>query len=271
MRHPVIALFALVALVSAGARLRADPVWQINIVGDMYSDGRKLEHPTPAKPAFYLPVVAGYAELGGHWDGDAPPPPRQMVHSLALALADQGYLATRQIEVPAPPGTPAGPDGKHPATVKAFQPAPSLIVVLSWGAIHAQAVNLNADVTTDQPPLVANGNQILGLIAGKNFDSVADFGMKTSELIESVGADRFFVMISAYDFAAYTARHKRVLLWVAKMSVPSTGESMQQLMPILIKQGAPMIGRESLGPKEITLPSIKSGHVEIGPAVPVKD
>ncbi len=261
---PLLAAFALSPLHS-----QADPVWEINVVGDMYQEGRVFAHPTPEKPAYYMPIVKGFVELGAQVAGDAPPSAREMVHNLAVALASQGYLASRQIQVPAPRGTPKGPDGTVPATVPAFQPAPSLIIVFNWGSLRAQTIDLNSDVTTSNPAAVINQNQMLGLIAGKNMDSIADFGMKTEQIMSSIGDDRYFVMLSAYDFNAYVTKHKRTVLWVAKVSVPSQGQNMTAVMPTLIKQGAPLFGRETMGPKQMDVPSVPVGHVEIGTATEV--
>jgi len=52
---------AFAALLPAWAG--ADPVWQLNMVGDMYDAGRTVHRPTPDKPVFYLPVVAGNTEV----------------------------------------------------------------------------------------------------------------------------------------------------------------------------------------------------------------
>ena len=74
----------------------------------------------------------------------------------------------------------------------------------------------------------------------------------------------YFVTVSAYNFGAYTRQGRKVLLWIAKMSIPAEGESMTRLMPALIAGAAPLFGRETLGAKGITLPADLTEHVESG-------
>jgi hypothetical protein len=248
-------------------RALAEATWEINVVGDMYEDGRKVIRPTPEKPAYYFPIVTGFTEMGATQAGDPAPPRKQVVHDLATALAAEGYLVTSQVDVPAP-ANPGDRTGKSaPATVKAFAPPPSLILVFHWGALRAVTLPsaLGADVqAATAPPEVVNKGQMIGLMAGKNFDSTVDFGDKTEKILQGIQNDRYFVMVSAYDFDAYNQQHKKVLLWVAKMSVPSAGNTMSAVMPALIKSGGPFFGRETTGPKTMDVPVLPDGKVEIG-------
>ncbi len=248
-------------------RLTATSVWQMSLVGDMYDEGRKLTHPTREQPVYYFPVVLGFAELGAKIAGDKPPPAKGIVHELALALAVQGYRVSREIEVPAPAGSAtATPPAAH---AKALEPPPSLILVFSWGSLRPEKMDVNADVMDSTPPVVLNQNQMLGLIAGKNFDSIVDFSSRTQEIWSGVQDDRYFVMISAYDFNAYQQQHKKVRLWVAKVSVPADGENMAEVLPALIKTGGAIFGHETIGPTVLDVPTVREGRVEIGTPVVV--
>jgi hypothetical protein len=240
----------------------ASQVWQFSLVGDMYKEGKDLSHPTPEKPVFYYPIVVGYTQMGARVAGtpETPPTKKEIVHDLALALLAQGYRATQEVEVPA---KAVRPGEKMPATTKALSPPPSLLLVLSWGSLRAQKLE-SGDVTDASPPPVANQNQMIGLIAGKNFDSIVDFGQRAEDVWEGVQDDRYFVMVSAYDFDAYFQHHKKVVLWVAKMSVPTSGTTMADVMPALIKTGAPLFGHETIGPKVMDVPNAPEGKVEVG-------
>ena len=245
----------LFAAVLPAAALGA-PVWNINLVGDMYQDGRNVTHPTPDKPAYYFPVVGGYQELGTKDTGLQPPPAKDIVHALAAALAREGYLVSQEINVPAKGGAPAA---------KALSPPPSLVLVFHWGYLNAEKFDTSADVmSSSQSTTVINRDKILGLTSGKNLDSIVDFGLQTQTIMEGIVDDRFFVMISAYDFDAYNQQHKKVRLWVAKLSVLSAGTTMTEALPALIKNGGTVFGRETMGPKTVDVPMAPAGRVEIG-------
>lgn len=264
---PWVLLLALVLPASAFAAT----VWEISIVGDMDNEGRAVTRPSADKPAYYFPVVGGYQELGTKDRGVKPPPARDIVHELAASLAHEGYLVSQEVEVPAPAGS-ATPK------VKALSPPPSLVLVFHWGYINPEKLDSGDDVmAATSTPDVLNRDKILGLTAGKHLDSIVDFGsLQTQAIMDGVVDDRFFVMISAYDFKAYNEQHKKVRLWVAKMSVPSAGSTMAEVLPVLIKSGAPLFGRETIGPKSVDVPIVPAGRVDVGtptvvPVPPVKN
>jgi hypothetical protein len=254
--RPAARIAGLGIILGAGSAALAAPLWEVTLVGDMYPAGEAAARPTPAKPAFYFPIVMGFTELGAVRAGDRPPPVGDMVHRLAAVLAAQGYLVTRQV-----PG---------PAGGTALSPPPSLLLVFHWGALRPEKFNLTTDVAADNaaaPAAVVNRSQMLGLIGGNNLDAIADFGLQARELQE-MQYDRYFVMVSAYDFDAYFRRHQLVRLWVAKMSMPIGGTSMGQAMPALIAAGGPVLGRGTVGPKTAEVPAVPAGRVEVGtPAV----
>jgi hypothetical protein len=251
-------------------------VWVINLVGDMSDQGRDLPHPAPDKPVYYYPIVRGYTELGPTQTGliEQPPPAKEIVHHLAAALSAQGYLVTHEVEVPAKPDAPSPSPQTTPTMSKAFSPPPSFILVFHWGALRAEKLDstLGADATAGPtPPAVINQDKMIGLIAGKKFDSTVDFGLGTEKILEGVQDDRYFVMISAYDFKAYFEQHKKVMLWAAKMSVPTNEVTMAQVLPTLIDNGGAVFGRETIGPKRLDVPAVMpDGKVEVGTPIVVE-
>jgi hypothetical protein len=260
------ALLFLAALPLAGF---AASEWEINLVGDMSEQGRDLPHPAPDKPVYYYPIVRGYTELGPKQTGliEQPPPAKEIVHHLAAALSAQGYFVTHEVEVPAKPDS-SHPAGTAPAMTKAFSPPPALILVFHWGALRAEKLDssLGADATAGPtPPAVINQDKMIGLIAGRKFDSTVDFGLGTEKILEGVQDDRYFVMISAYDFKAYFEQHKKVMLWAAKMSMPTNDVTMAQVLPTLIDNGGAVFGRETIGPKRLDVPAVMpDGKVDVG-------
>ena len=234
---------------------------QVNVVGDMYADGRKAIPATPDKPVYYYPIVRDFSDIGPGAAGEQVPSKKDFIHNLASVLSTQGYRVTHEVTVPA-----AGNSSPAPV-VKAFAGPPTLVLVFDWGALHAETLDggLGGDATTSAaPPEVMNKGQMIGMTAGKDFDNVADFGLKSQEIMEQLGSDRYFVMVSAYDFAAYFQHHKKVRLWVAKWSMPLAGTTMADAMPVLIKTGGPMMGRETAGPKIFTFPDVPDGTVKVG-------
>jgi hypothetical protein len=252
------------------AALAAPSVWQINLVGDMSEQGRTLARPTPGQPVYYYPIVRGFSELGPKVTGvvEQPPSAKEIVHHLATALSAQGYLVTHEIEVPGKPGPDPHPDGTAPAKAKAFSPPPSLILVFHWGSLRAEKLDsgLGGDVTSSTaPPAVINQDKMIGLIAGRKFDRTVDFVLGTEAILAGVQDDRYFVMISAYDFKAYFEQHQKMMLWVAKMSVPATEVTMAEVLPALIDNGGTVFGKETIGPKVIDVPAaLPNGKVEVG-------
>ena len=72
-------------------------------------------------------------------------------------------------------------------------------------------------------------------------------------------------MLSAYDFEAYRATHKAVLLWQAKMSAPA--DSLRQFsdaLTALVWAGGPFFGRETVRPETVMLKVTPEGRVEVG-------
>ena len=113
-----------------------------------------------------------------------------------------------------------------------------------------------------EPPLVTNDNQMEALNGGNDLQNV-DRASEDEGVIQSGHGYCYFVTVSAFDFAAYSRQHQKVLLWTAKMSVPAEGSSMAQVMPTLIASAAPLFGRETVGIKSITTPEVE-GHVDFG-------
>jgi hypothetical protein len=48
------------------------------------------------------------------------------------------------------------------------------------------------------------------------------------------------------------------------MSTPSGGTTLADALPVLIKNGGAIFGRETVGPKSIDVPVVPEGRVEVG-------
>ena len=241
-------LSPLFALLLSARALGAAAAWQVNVNVDLTDAGRKVAHPSPEHPVYYYPVVGGYRELGTAIAGEKPPPALPVVQHLARALARQGYLVSRRVSA-------AGGDGG----ILSLVPAPSLILVLHWGCMNPVAIDLTTDSNLPNVA-VANESQELALVAGNSLNDL-DLNFEKEAVMQGIQQNRYFVTVVANDFAAYYRKHRKVMLWAAKMSMPSGGVEVASALPALIASGGPLFGRETRRPQWILLPA---GHVEVG-------
>lgn len=252
--RPTLSRFGLIALLALGtaASLRAGLFGfgapndtDVNVVVDLTEDGKKLTPPTKEKPAFYYPVLAGFREEGSLVAGEKSPPKNSVAKLLAKALASQHYYVV-------------GPK----------TPAPTIILVFHWGYMNPQ-VDDTGD--PDNPQTIFwNQKEMLALVAGNTLKNIGALSFEREDILQAARDDRYFVIVSAFDFAAAKEKKKK-LLWQAKMSTPSNRVSLAEVIPGLITAGAPHFGRETERPKAITAPLNKEGKVEIGTAVVVPD
>lgn len=246
------ALLAIVALALV-ATLRASILGfggpketDINVVVDLTDAGRKIVPPTKEKPAFYLPLLAGYREMGALIAGEKSPPPNPAVAKLlAKALAAQHYFVL----------------GPQTAT-------PTLVLVFHWGYLNPQ---IDDTGDPDNPQTVFwNQKEMLALVAGNTLANVGAFGFEREDILQNAREERYFVIVSAYDFAAAKEK-KKVLLWRAKMSTPSNRVSLAEVIGPLIAAGGPRFGRETRLPESVSVPLAKEGRVEVGTPVVVPE
>jgi hypothetical protein len=211
---------------------------QIDIVVDMTSQGRKVQPPSHDKPAFYIPYVRGYVELGKAREGTDPPPPLAVEHQIALELARDGYFV-----------------------ISKASPIPSFILVIQWGCANPVIGNFN-DGDASQKRFFNEG-QMLAIVGGNTLEHM-DLDFNREQVMQGAEQDRYFVALTAFDYKAYSHGRKKVKLWEAKMSLPSTGVMIDDAIPALVRAGGPLFGRETTRPKMLILPLTPEGRVIIG-------
>jgi hypothetical protein len=141
---------------------------------------------------------------------------------------------------------------------------PDLILSFQYGYVNPQIGTF--DPTNGDPIHDVNFNQrqMFGLVTGNTLKNL-DLDVDRENVLQRAGQDRYFVMVSAYDFGAYRTGHRVVLLWQAKMSSPS--DSLAQFsdaLNALAWAGGPHFGRETTVPATVILPVTPEGRVEIG-------
>jgi hypothetical protein len=151
---------------------------------------------------------------------------------------------------------------------------PSLILCVQYGYANPEVASFgsgpstgNGNSFTNNDPIYNNNfnqRQMLGLVAGNTLGNLDD-DFERQSVMQRSGQDRYFVMVSAYDFDAYRTGHRVVLLWQAKMSAPSDAlTEFSSALDALARAGGPFYGRETVRPAALVLPVTPDGHVEVG-------
>ena len=254
-----------------------NPLVDQTVITEMTEEGKKLPPVSPDHPVYYAAQSGGYRTIAGQ-DAAAAQPPTTAEVELAMqrALAVNGYR-------PVAAGQPAG-----------------LLIVYTWGEHN----NLDAGSTeiADTAFLDAGHSNLLSraaLVGGARFaaelkhaleqqasqdeayaamrpeftQSLGDYGpmrafterdAKTRQLYEECLAPCYYVVVSAYDYAA-AAQGRRKLLWRSKLTVEATGVSMTDTLPMLIANGARYLGRDMPEAATMTKPINREGHTTLGP------
>ncbi|MES1166948.1 MAG: hypothetical protein ABUL68_03005, partial [Pseudomonadota bacterium] len=187
---------------------------------------------------------------------------------------------------------PANPPGQPPA----------LLVVYTWGAHYAlhpgddesisaemvarntleralliggqkfatqmQALFAQEDAVAaaaDQTP-APGGQAIIGPEQQALMDPVHLYRMKSPRndvLVEQMANDLYYVVASAYDYAA-AAHGERRLLWRTRMTIDAKGVAMADTLPTLVASASAYFGREMDEPETLYKRTISDGKVEVG-------
>jgi hypothetical protein len=253
-----LALFAvllagLAAASKAAARTSAGDgkKFYMVVVAEQTNPEAKPALPTPDHPAYYVAYDAGYIEAGDPVAGEEPPSAAAVAQALRGTLATQNYL---------------------PAS------APSLLVVYHWGVIRPDSHQIR-DTFNIQPNLKARialvatsrmagemENFLLERRMGRinpAFRVPGFLAIQERDLLDLARDDRYFVIVSAYDFAALTRRETK-LLWRLKVSTRSPGESMAEALPALLSGGAPYFGRNLKDTQNFKAPLFPAGLAGTG-------
>jgi hypothetical protein len=255
MKTPSLFSSVLIALLAAGlaAECQASP-WssklQMTVVAEQADPTAKLTPPTADQPAYYVAFDGGYIEAGDPIGGERPPTAAAVSQALHAALGSQHYL---------------------PATTTS---APSLLLVYHWGLLSRDTHQIRS-IFDIQPNLKAR----IALVASRKYvqrmeQDIMDrrqpvsvhipiFDPVERDLLELAGDDRYFVIVSVYDYAS-VARNEGRLLWRAKMSTRSAGASMVEALPTLLRGGAPYFGRDLADTQYANEPLVREGRVEVG-------
>src|SRR5687768_9480093 len=232
---------------------------QVVAVTDTTPIGALRRAATPASPAYYAAVNAGYRDFGGIIAGIKSPPKEEVLKTIARVLAKQGYL---------------------PATE---QNLPSLLLVWTWGTMNTDIMySFNPDDTEGRQ---VNRNQLLRFMGAYKLGLItkepdpfhqdlmlpgALFRDADGDMIADLATEDLFVAaISAYDYGA-ALRQEKSLLWMTKISCPSRGLALPQTLPAMLALAGPYIGKETAKPVTVKATEQFKTEVKIGDSTVVE-
>ena len=212
-------IYGITAAIFIASALRGTSVREVTVFSSVTVDGRKLPLPSVDQPVNCILVSEGYQEIGDGESAGASSPAAQVLNPLIVALTKYSFQCVRQ------GGTP-----------------PPLMILCHWG--HATPRPIDAGPEFDHERA-----QMLALVGGEALGRGLPF--ECEAIRAAANEERFFMVVSAYDFAAYTEKRVRRLLWRTLMSVPSYQLSPVQAWPLLTATGAALFGHETSMPRRI--------------------
>lgn len=220
---------------------------------DVLPSEKPIPAPTPDHPVYYAAVSVGYKDIGPSSAGTTPPPNAGVIKALTKILETQGYkLATNKN-------------------------AAQLVIVYSWGRLSPDKWDLGG--TSSVNPIVMNRDQVLSYLGAykvglgsapaaptdQSFFGPGASAVNTdAALLDQISGQSFYaVSLAAYDVDSAKTNQPQ-LLWRTRISCPSVGHSMPEVLPTMLTLAAPFIGRETSKPVWINADDHFKPKVEIG-------
>ena len=226
---------SLAALLTAGLCPQANAgLFTDNFEITVVAERAKDAPPVSSGPVSFVAFDGGFIEAGDPIAGDTPPSAEQVRQELRAALEAQGYHAA--------------------------QGTPSLVLTYYWGVLRKDReqirvpfgikTNLRARIAlvSTEMQRAEVENYILGAEKGSNVDMNASSPALLVGPLETVlqnsSMSRIFVVVSAYDYQALSARREAKLVWRAKLSAQESSGEMNEVIPPLIAIGGQFFGKD---------------------------
>ncbi|WP_217494427.1 hypothetical protein [Nibricoccus aquaticus] len=220
------------------------------VVTDVTPDGKALTQPTAEKPVYYYYKPGGFRELGEVIANEKRPSPERIEQLLAKALEKRHYLrATKET------------------------PPPTIIVAAWWGTMNPGAtteLGFHEDENVGVEISEHNKKQMLMIVGGSKFTQNGWINSEQARVMQEAVEDRFFLFVSAYDAATAVKKEKKPL-WFTRISLPSAGVSMDDVMATLVTSGGPFYGKETKSVEFIDPTKIRKAEVRLGDVVVIPD
>lgn len=262
--------------------MQENPYLDFTVVTEMTPEGKKLPPVTPAQPAFYQVESAGYRSMGDSGGNQFPVAQPEVERLLTAALKVRGYHPANP---PAQAPTIAifyawgthnlirdGADAENSALSGAEVAANMLNrarlvggekFALRLADLFGQANDLELAARTRMAP---GALPVLDASAMALMNPVHQFknaSPKNASLMDQAANDIYYIVASAYDYRALTAKERK-LLWRTSMTVSSDGVAEDKALPVLIASAAPYLGREMTESEVLTKRMARSGTVKVG-------
>lgn len=274
--------------------LDSNPRVDVTIITEMTDAGRARPSASSTAPVYYQLVPGSYVKVGDSPTSSRTLPREQLQAMLQKALASAGFL-------------PA--DEQHPATLAVVYTwgLHSLLsrnsesdldatsreaifrnlldrAALIGGAKFARELKelmeradamaaTNPAAREDPTGLVPGIDPALGAAQQAMMNPVALFkqaSQKNAFLVEQSAEDIYYMVASAYDFAAM-AKNEKQLLWRTRMTVDTQGVSETDTLPTMIATAGPYLGKDMPEVEVITRKVNRKGVVELGPLEVITD
>ncbi|MES1167979.1 MAG: hypothetical protein ABUL61_02295, partial [Oleiharenicola lentus] len=123
-----------------------------------------------------------------------------------------------------------------------------MAVVNAAGSLEGQFVKSIADDRVREELTLRNA-QVIGYVDDLNDTNdirrYAGGGDRYNDLIADVEEQRYYIVISAYDFAELTQKNKKKLLWQTRVSVRMTGNTFDSTVAAMLKSASKYFGQNS--------------------------
>lgn len=222
-------------------------------------DGGSVARPAADRPVTYTLRVAPFQEEGDAIAGITRPLSENLRPVIERTLAAEGFAVA---------------DGGV---------APQLLVVVHQGYLNVvnrgmfegrHAAGFSRRLSPDLDARLTNIQARLGLVGGRRYAAriaddlalqthgvaVTSFDPTYQDILQEAREDRYYAVVSVYDFAALRENAAR-LLWQVKLSVSSPGVSARDAVPTMLANCGHLLGRDSDTPRFFSRPLLRDGVV----------
>jgi hypothetical protein len=244
--------WAVMPVASAGSLLDfvlPTDALEVITVTDTTQNGALLRPVSPANPVFYMAVSTGSHDFGGIIAGDKQPTSQEVIRTITKVLAKQGYL----------PATDS-----HP---------PTLLLLWTWGTMNtAKSPGEDLQDPRSRGQLLRFMGAYKAGLGSPTADAFPEISLATGlsatghtaqELSDLSTHNLYVAAIAAYDYQS-VVRKERKLLWTTKISCPSRGRWLPEVLPSMLAIAGPNIGRETARPVVVNIMDKFKPDIEIG-------
>jgi hypothetical protein len=220
----ILVRFAFTGFICVVQPSSAAQAHEVTVYSFVTADGRKTPAATSEQPAGARLVAGGLQQIGG-------PPTHHLITPSDLARVAQPL---------------GGALGAHGFQLTTETTSTEHLIVFHCGFAYPTPVDPAGNLWHHEKL------EMLTLVGGRAL-SRAVLEAERAAIFQAAGDERYFVVVSAYDYAVYAKQGTKRLLWRTQMSVPSHGLMPEQAWPMLVTAGAPLFGRDTPLPRRIEI------------------